>query len=248
MYYCANAACPAQVQQRIEHFVSRGAIDIRGIGESLSTTLFQKKLIKDVADVYYLKYKKEQLLELEKMAEKNVSNILEAIEKSKDRPLPRVIFALGIRHIGEEMAEILAKEFPSIDKLANASKERLISIPTVGPKIADSIIAFFRQEENRNIIRRLREAGVRLEEAAVKLEVLPLAGMEFVITGSLEAFSRPEAETRIKALGGTSGSSVTRKTTYLVVGTDPGSKLAKAQALGTKQLTEEKFLRLLRTT
>jgi DNA ligase (NAD+) len=245
MYYCSNAACPAQAQQRIEHFASRGAMDIRGIGESNSALLLKEGLVKDVADLYYLKDKKEQLLQLERMAEKSVTNMLNAIEKSKDTPLPRVIFALGVRHVGEEMAEIIARHFGSMDKLANASREELMSIPTVGPKIADSIIAFFREKENRKIIERLKKAGVKLEEKIVKPEELPLAGLEFVITGRLETFSRQEAEARIKALGGSTGSSVTKKTTYLVVGADAGSKLAKAQELGTKQLTEEELLRLL---
>jgi DNA ligase (NAD+) len=248
MYYCSNAACPAQIQERLEHFVSRGGMDIRGIGESQSAMLLTEGLVKDVADLYYLKQKREQLLKLERMAEKSVTNMLNAIDKSKQTPLPRVIFALGIRHIGEEMAELLAKHFGSIDRLASASPEELLSIATVGPKIADSIITFFRQEENRRLIARLKEAGVRLEEEAVKPEELPLAGQEFVVTGRLEAFSRQEAEARIKALGGTAKSDVTKKTTYLVVGADPGSKLAHAQELGTKQLTEEEFLRLLRQT
>ncbi len=248
MYYCSNAACPAQVRERIEHFASRGAMDIRGIGESQSAMLLRDGLVKDASDLYYLKDKKEQLLRLERMADKSLSNILEAIEKSKKRPLYRVIFALGIRHIGEEMAEILAKHFGSIDRLANASREELMSIPAVGPKIADSIVTFFSEEENRRILKRLRKAGVQLEEEEVKPEELPLAGMEFVITGGLNAFSRQEAEARIKALGGSVGSNVTRKTTCLVVGVDPGSKLARAQALGTKQLTEEAFLRLLGQT
>jgi DNA ligase (NAD+) len=221
-------------------------MDIRGIGESLSATLFEKGLVKNVADLYYLKDNKEQLLSLEKMAEKSVSNMLNAIEKSKDTPLARLIFALGIKHVGAEMAEVLASKFESIDKLAKASREELMDIDTIGPKIADSIIAFFRQEENKKIIEKLRKAGVRLEEAAVKLEELPLTGMEFVITGTLEAFSRQEAEARIKALGGATGSSITQKTTYLVVGADPGSKLAKARSLGIKQLNEEEFLNLLR--
>jgi len=248
MYYCSNAACPTQAQQRLEHFASRGAMDIRGIGESQSAMLLREGLVKDVADLYYLKDKKEQLLKLERMAEKSVANMLNAIEKSKETPLPRLIFALGIRHIGEETAEILAGEFGSLDALANASRERLLSIPTIGPKIADSIVTFFRQEANQNIIERLRKAGVRLEAEAIKEEELPLAGMEFVITGRLEAFSRQEAEAQVKALGGSTGSSVTKKTTYLVVGADPGSKLAKAQSLGTKQLTEEELLRLLKQT
>jgi DNA ligase (NAD+) len=244
MYYCSNAACPAQVQERLEHFVSRGGMDIRGIGESNSALLLREGLVKDIADVYYLKEKKEQLLKLERMAEKSVSNMLNAIEKSKQTPLPRLIFALGIRHVGEEMAEILAQHFNSLNKLANASREELMSIPTIGAKIADSVVAFFRQKENKKIIQRLKAAGVKLEEIA-KPEEQPLAGMEFVITGRLEAFSRQEAEARIKALGGSTGSSVAKKTTYLVVGADPGSKLAHAQELGVKLLTEEEFLRLL---
>jgi len=221
-------------------------MDIRGIGESLSATLFEKGLVKDVADLYYLKDKKEQLLSLEKMAEKSVSNMLSAIENSKDTPLARLIFALGIKHVGAEMAEVLASKFHSIDKLDDASRERLMDIDTIGPKITDSVVAFFRQKENKKIIKKLREAGVRLKEAAVKPEELPLMGMEFVITGTLESSSRQEAEAKIKALGGSTGSSVTQKTTYLVVGADPGSKLAKARSLGIKQLNEEEFLNLLR--
>jgi DNA ligase (NAD+) len=246
MYYCSNAACPAQIQERLEHFVSRGGMDIRGIGESNSALLLEEGLVKDMADLYELKDKKRQLLKIERMAEKSVTNMLNAIEKSKDRPLARLIFALGIRHVGEEMAEILAGEFGSMDKLAKASREKLTTIPTIGPKIADSILAFFREKENKKIIERLRKAGVKLAEKKVKPEELPLAGMEFVITGRLEAFSRPEAEARIKALGGSTGSSVSKKTTHLVVGAEPGSKLAKAQELGTKQISEEELLRLLK--
>ena len=248
MYYCSNAACPAQVQERLEHFVSRGGMDVRGIGEAQSAMLLREGLVKNVADLYYLKDKKEQLVKLDRMGEKSVTNVLNAIEKSKQAPLSRLIFALGIRHVGEEMARLLAQHFGSLDRLANASREELLSVPTVGPKIADSIITFFRQEENRRIIDRLRKAGVRLEEEAAKPEELPLTGMEFVITGSLAVFTRQEVEARIKALGGTTKDNVTRKTAYLVVGADPGSKLARARALGIKQLTEEEFLRLLGQT
>lgn len=245
MYYCSNAACPAQAQQRIEHFASRGAMDIRGIGESQSAMLLREGLVKDSSDLYYLKDKKEQLLKLERMAEKNATNILEAIEKSKERPLARLIFALGIRHVGEETAEVLARELHGIDKLADASREELLSVSTIGPKIADSVIAFFKEKENRRIIERMGEAGVRLEEKAASAEELPLAGQEFVITGRLETLSRQEAEARIKALGGAAKSDVTRKTAYLVVGAEPGSKLARAQALGIKQINEQELLRLL---
>ncbi len=245
MYYCSSATCPAQVQQRIGHFVSRGAMDIRGIGEAQSALLLREGLIRDVADLYDLKDRREQLLKLERMAEKSVTNMLNAIEKSKQAVLPRVIFALGIRHVGEEMAEVLATHFGSVDRLADASTEELMSIPAVGSKIAESVVAFFRQEENRRIIQRLKKAGVRLAAKEVKPEELPLAGMEFVITGRLDAFSREEAEARIKARGGTTKDNVTRKTTYLVVGAEPGSKLARAQALGIGQLTEEELLHLL---
>ena len=244
MYYCPNAACPAQAQQRIEHFTSRGAMDIRGVGEKQSVMLLREGLVKDIADLYSLT--KEQLASLDRMGDKSAANIINAINNSKNRPLARLIFALGIRHIGEETAEILANEFHSIEALADASRERLMAVETIGPKIADSIIAFFRQEANQNIIKRLKEAGVKLQEAAVMPEALPLAGMEFVLTGSLTAFPRKEAEEKIKTLGGTTGSSITRKTTYLVAGADPGSKLAKARSLDTKILNEEDFLNLLR--
>jgi DNA ligase (NAD+) len=184
-------------------------------------------------------------MELEGMGEKSATNILNAIEKSKQTPLPRLIFALGIRHVGAEMAEILAQQFGSVDRLANASQEELLSIPAVGPKIADSIITFFRQEENKKIIKRLKDAGVNPKAVKTEVEELPLAGQEFVVTGRLETFTRQEAEARIKTLGGTTKDNVTRKTGYLVVGADPGSKLTRAQELGIKQLTEEEFIRLL---
>ncbi|MBE9477857.1 MAG: NAD-dependent DNA ligase LigA [Chloroflexi bacterium] len=245
MYYCSNAACPAQVKERIEHFTSRGAMDIRGIGESLSSILFEQGLVKDIADLYDLKKKKGQLLKLAGMGEKSADKLLKAIEESKGRPLSRLIFALGIRHVGGETAELLAKHFSSIDRLAEASREGLLTVPSIGPKIADSILAFFRQEENKRIIQRLKDAGVSPEEEKAGLERLPLAGQEFVITGRLDTSSRLEAEARIKAMGGTAKSDITGKTTYLVAGAEPGSKLARARALGIKQLTEEEFLKLL---
>jgi DNA ligase (NAD+) len=245
MYYCSNAACPAQVHERLEHFASRGAMDIRGIGESQSAMLLREGLVKDVADLYYLKDKRQRLLNIERLAEKSVDNILNAIEKSKDRPLARLIFALGIRHVGSETAEILTNRFHSLEKLAKASRDELMEVEAIGPKIADSIVAFFHAKENQDIIRHLKEAGVKLEEEAKKEELL-LAGKEFVVTGRLEAFSRQEAEARIKALGGTAKDNVTRKTNYLVVGADPGgNKLSKAQELGTRQINEEELLRLL---
>jgi len=246
MHRCTNAACPSQALEQIRHFVSRGAMDIDGVGEKLCQTLFEAGMVRDVADLYYLST--EQLLGLDKMAEKSISNVLNSIEESKNRPLARVIFALGIIHVGEEYAELLAKNFSSIDKLAKATQEELLLFPSIGPKIANSIVTFFRQEGNKRIIEKLRMAGVKLEgekTKEVKPEELPLAGLEFVLTGKLESLTRQEAKARVKALGGKAGADVTRKTSYLVVGVDPGSKLAKAQNLGVKTITEEEFLKLL---
>jgi len=248
MHRCTNTACPSQALERIKHFVSRGAMDIDGVGEKLCQILFEAGLIKDAADLYYLT--KEQLLGLERMADKSASNVLNSIAESKDRPLARVIFALGILHVGEQYAELLAEQFHSIDQLAEASQEELSALPSIGPKIAESIVAFFRQEGNRRIIEKLREKNVgqglgKRKAKAIKPKKLPLAGLEFVLTGKLDSFSRTEAEAKIKALGGKAGSDVTKKTSYVVVGTDPGSKLAKAEKLGIKTLSEAEFLKLL---
>ncbi len=245
MARCTSASCPAQISELVKHFVSRGAMDIEGIGEKLADVLLEAGLIKDVGDIYSLREKKDEITEMERMAEKSVSNLLDAIDESKERPLSRVIFALGIRHVGAETAEILAKHFDSVDKLSRASEEELTSVPSVGPKIAESVAAFFRQESNREIIDKLRRAGVKLEVEPAGPEELPLSGQEFVITGKLEAFPRSEAESRIKGLGGSVGSSITKKTTFLVVGADPGSKLERARELGTGFLSEEEFLRVL---
>jgi DNA ligase (NAD+) len=248
MHRCTNNACPSQALERIKHFVSRGAMDIDGVGEKLCQALFEAGLVKDAADLYHLT--KEQLLGLERMADKSASNVLNSIAESKDRRLARVIFALGIIHVGEQYAELLAENFHSIDALAKASEEDLRSIRPIGPKIAESIVAFFRQEGNERIIEKLKEKKVgqglgKRKAKAVKPEKLPFSGREFVFTGKLEFLSRSEAETKIKALGGKAGSDVTRKTSYVVVGADPGSKLGKAEKLGIKTLSEAEFLDFL---
>ncbi len=246
MYYCSNAACPAQARQRIELFASRGAMDIRGIGESQSETLYREGLVKDIADIYTLKDKRDKLMQLEGMGEKSVDNLLEAIESSKDRPLPRLISGLGIRHVGGTVSSILAERFEDLDVLTKTTTEELTEIPTLGPKIAESITDFFSREENRDIIRRLKEAGVRMTAGETAREDLSLSGKEFVITGKLEKYTRQEAQDIIKALGGTAKSSVTRNTTYLVVGEDPGgSKLTQAEKWETRKISEEELLKLL---
>ncbi len=243
---CTGAACPAKLVELLKHFASRAAMDIEGLGEKLCESLVRSGLVKDVADLY--KLTKLDLLKLERMGLKSAANIVNAIQKSKNRPLSRLIFALGIPLVGQETAQILAQRFRSIDNLAKASIDELMRIPGIGPKVAESVVTFFRQESNRKIIEKLRSYGVKLEEEAPAAppKKLPLRGMEFVFTGRLESFSRSEAEEKVKSLGASVGSTVTRRTTYLVVGADPGSKLEKAKALGTKLLTEEEFLRLLR--
>jgi len=243
MARCPNAACPAQALELLKHFVSRGAMDIDGVGEKLCAALFEAGLVKDVADLYYLDM--EKLTGMERMAEKSASNVLDSIRKSKTRPLARLIFALGIRQTGSETADILARAFGSIDRLAEASMDGLLAIPGIGPKTADSIVTFFAQETNRQIIAKLKMAGVKLKAEAKESREMPLSGQEFVVTGRLESMTRAEAEAKVRELGGGVGSSVTKKTTCLVAGADPGSKMDKAKALGTKILSEEEFLRLI---
>ncbi len=244
MYYCTNAACPAQAMQRIGHFASRGAMDIRGLGENLCAALYQLGLVNDIADIYSLT--REQLVELERMGEKSADNIINAIQRSKKRPLERIIYGLGIRHIGEENAELLAGHFGDVDRFIEASREELEGIDSIGPRIAGSITAFFGQEKNRDIIRRLKETDVFPEAASNQASGnSPLAGREFVLTGKLARFSRPEAEAKIKALGGSAKGNVTKKTSYVVVGEDPGSKADKARQLGIPVLDEKSFLELI---
>jgi DNA ligase (NAD+) len=246
MSRCTNMSCPAQVYELVKHFVSRGAMDIEGIGEKLAEALLKAGLIKDAGDIYTLKDKKEEFIGLERIGEKSASNVLKAIEESKSRPLSRVIFALGIRHVGSETAEILVKHFGSIDKLSQSTAEELMAAPTIGPTIAESVVAFFRQASNRKVIDKLRQAGVRMREEAAKPRELPLAGKEFVVTGNLDSFTRTEAEARIRGLGGLVGGNVSKKTDFLVVGADPGSKLDRARALGTALLNEKQFLEMLK--
>lgn len=245
MHRCTNAlSCPAQQYELLKHFVSRSAMDIQGIGESLSNALLAAELVHDAADLYYLKA--EQLAGLERMGEKSAQNLLKAIEESKGRPLAKLIFALGVRHVGEEVAKLLAGTFGSMDRLMNASFEEISAVEGIGPKIARSVVDYFTNERNRQVIEKLREAGLRFEDRVEAPQGdFPLAGKSFVITGTLQGLSRLQAEERIRQLGGQVGSSVTRKTDYLVVGADPGSKLQRAQALGTQILTDAEFQAML---
>jgi DNA ligase (NAD+) len=243
-YYCTNAACPAQLQEHLQHFASRTAMDIRGIGEAMAEALLEAKLVQDVADLYYLSA--EDIQKLERSGEKSAAKLIGQIEASKTRPLARLLYALGIRHIGEEMAERLVKQYHSLEDLEKASAEELMRIPSVGPKIAEGVISFFQVKRNHDIVEKLKRAGVRLsQEPAAQSRNQPLAGREFVITGTLKSLSRSAAEERIRGLGGSAKGDVTRKTSYLVVGADPGSKLAKARELGVPEIDEEELLKFL---
>jgi DNA ligase (NAD+) len=241
---CTNASCPAQLQRLLAHFVSRNAMDIDGIGEKIAAALIANGLVKDAADLYSLT--REQLLTMDGVEEKSAGNLLAAIDESKERPLGRLIFALGIRHVGAEIADILANHFGNIDALSQATGEELTQIPAIGPKIAESIVAFFQKEGNRSIIERLEQAGVALKERGDEQKDLPLKGQQFVLTGTLASFTRNDAEARIKALGGGIGSGVSKKTTFVVAGTDPGSKIEKARKLGVKIISEDEFIKLIK--
>ena len=248
MHRCPNSSCPAQFFELLKHFVSRGAMDIDGLGEQWCRVLIDQGLVANLADVYYVNT--GQLLALDRMGEKLAAKIMHSIESSKERPLARVIYALGILHVGSEMAELLTQRYSSIDQLFRATQDELASIPGIGPKIASSIVAYFRVEGNLQVIEELRRAGVKLAQQTptgeeVHLGDLPLVGRSFVLTGTLASMSRSGAEARIKELGGSTSSNVTRKTDYLVVGDDPGSKLESGRRLGTGLLDEREFLELL---
>ncbi len=245
MHRCQNPACPAQIRRLLEHFVSRAAMDIRGLGEQWTRILLDRGLVHDVADIYSLT--KEELAGLERMGDKSSANLLAAIEKSKDRPLGAVVFALGILHVGSQTAELLAEHFRSMERLAQATPEEITQIEGIGPVVAASIHLYFQEPRNRAVVEKLARAGVTMRMAGAEQEEKagPLAGQEFVLTGTLAAYPRSQAEALVKELGGAAGDSVSRRTTYLVVGDKPGSKLRRAQQLGVRILGEAEFLRLL---
>ena len=245
-YYCPNRQCPAQRFRLLEHFVGRGAMDIDGIGEQLALLFMERGFVQDGGDLYRLHERSGDLLQVERLGEKSVDNLLASIEASKARPLAQVLTALGIRHVGGEVASTLATHFGSIDALMDASEEQIDEIPGIGPKIANSIVEFFSLDENREVVEKLRAAGVNLRSETGAARTGALSGLTFVVTGRLERFTRDAAEALIKRNGGAASGSVTKKTDYLVVGAEAGSKLAKAQQLGIKLLDEEAFTGFLR--
>ncbi len=244
--YCINAACPAQLSRNIEHFASRAAMDIEGLGRKIAEQLVAARLVGDVADLYYLTV--DDLLPLEGFAQKKAANLVAAIQASKQRPLARLIYGLGIRGVGAVNARLLAEHYPDLDALAQATEDDLATLEGIGPVTARFIVDWFRQERNRQVLRKLRQAGVwpRAERAA-QAGPQPLAGLTFVITGTLPGITRDEAKAWLEAQGAKVTNSVSRKTSYLIVGDNPGSKLVRAQALGIPTLTWDEVQALAQT-
>ena len=241
-FRCINPECPKQLERRIVHFASRGAMDIEGLGDRLVAQLLEGGLISDPADLYYLS--KEKLLTLDRMADKSASNLLAAIERSKTPPLGKLIFALGIRHVGERIAKVLAERFFSLSSLMEAGEDELLAVPDIGPEVAGSIIKFFHEPANIRVLEKLKEAGIRPQEASLRRES-PLAGKSFVFTGTLSRMPRTEAKKIVESLGGMVSSSLTKTTSYLVSGESPGSKFDKAQSAGVAVIDEKAFYELI---
>ncbi|MFQ5640944.1 MAG: NAD-dependent DNA ligase LigA [bacterium] len=238
VHRCQNLSCPAQLKEGIRHFVSKGAMDIDGFGEKLVNQLVEKGLIKNVADIYSLT--KEQLSGLDRMADKSAQNIINAIEASKDIDLARLLYALGIRFVGEHVSKVLSKEFQTIENLKSATQERLLEVHEIGPQVAESVIRFFEEQHNLEMLEGLRAAGVKIKVPPAATEN-KLAGKTFVFTGTLQQFTRSEAKQLVESFGGRAVSSVSRSTDFVVVGENAGSKAEKARALGIPVLSEDEF-------
>lgn len=240
---CQNLSCPAQVKESIKHFASKRAMDIDGLGDKIVNQLVETGLVTNIADLYELT--KDQLANLERLADKSAQNLIDAIEASKRRDLSRVVFSLGIRFVGEHTAHLLVEHFQSFNKLMYATREELESIDGIGPQSAQSIVQFFNSKENIAIINRLMQAGIQFG-VKQQLKTEKLAGKGFVFTGALRSMTRGKAQELVENLGGVASSSVSKKIDFVIVGEDPGSKAEKARRLGLKILTEEAFLELVK--
>ncbi len=244
VWRCPNKNCYAQLVRHLQHFASRNAMDIEGLGEKVAKALVDAGLVRDVGDLYYLKV--EDLLQLPGFALKKAQNLYEAIQRSKKTTLARFLYALGIRHVGEVVAQILAEHFKSLERLMKASVTDLLAIPGIGPEVARSVVEFFRNPRNRETIEKLLKAGIEfvdVEEGEEKEK--PLRGLTFVFTGALKSMTRDEAKKRVQALGGRVASDVSRHVDYVVVGEKPGSKFQRARRLGLKILNEDEFLKMI---
>jgi DNA ligase (NAD+) len=239
---CINLACPAQLKEHIRHFASRGGLDIEGLGEKVSAQLFDEGLIKDPSDLYFLTM--EQLLALDRHGKKSAQNLIDSLQRSKNPPLNKFIFALGIRNVGEHIAKILAAKFCNLDNLMATSVEELTAVGEIGPEIAQSIVEFFLEPKNKAIMAKFSKAGLLPQKKVAAMSTL-LQGKSFVFTGTMTNMPRNTAKEIVESLGGSVHSSTTAKTTYVVAGNEPGSKLDKARSLGIMVLSEHEFLKLI---
>ena len=243
---CINSACPAQFERLLEHFASRPAMDIEGLGEKLAKELARQNLVSDISEIYTLGDRMEALLSMERMGEKRAQNLVDAIERSKSQPLPRLIFGLGISGVGGEIAETLSREFRSLPNLLETDEEKLTEVEGIGPILAKSIREWSQNEANIRLAQRLQDFGLTIEDDSPEPTADHLIkGLTFVITGKLDSFSRAEAANAVKALGAKSTGSVSKKTDYLVAGADAGSKLERATRLGVPVLSEDQFKGIL---
>ncbi len=245
-HYCTNSLCPAQVQGRMEHFVARTAMDIEGLGFQILEKFIQLGYLKDITDIYKLDRKVKELKSLDRFGEKSIDNILSSIERSKERPFEKVLYAIGIRHVGDRTARVLAKHFKSVDNIISASKEQIESIHEIGPRIAESVYDFFHTKSNLQMVDKLRKAGLNFEMKVTANASNKLEGLTFVVTGTLEKYKREEVEELIETLGGKAASSVSKKTSYVLAGAEAGSKLKKAESLGVKVIDEAEFDKLIK--
>lgn len=244
-HYCTNSLCPAQVQGRMEHFVARTAMDIEGLGFQILEKFIQLGYLKDITDIYKLDKKVKELKSLDRFGEKSIDNILGSIERSKERPFEKVLYAIGIRHVGDRTARVLAKHFKSVDNIIAASKEEIESIHEIGPRIAESVYDFFHTKSNLQMVEKLRKAGLNFEMEVTANASNKLEGLTFVVTGTLEKYKREEVEELIETLGGKAASSVSKKTSYVLAGAEAGSKLKKAESLDVKVIDEAEFDKLI---
>jgi len=247
VHRCTNISCPAQIKESIIHFASRSAMNIDGLGEKIIEQLLSENLIKDIADLYYLR--KEDLLPLQHFAEKSATNLINAIENSKETTLERFLYALGIKQVGIHMAKVLAKHYGNLEKIKKATVEELLEIKEIGPETAKAIVDFFQEKKNIETIDKLIKAGIKIKETEAVAEIIsPVKGKSFVFTGEMKKYTRQEAEALIEKLGGKVSSSVSKKTDFVVVGEKPGSKYEKAKSLGVRIINEEEFLKLVSST
>lgn len=243
--YCENSECPAQIKGRLAHFASRGAMDIEGLGEQIINQFVDKGILKTYVDIYRLKDKRDELIKIERFGEKSIDNLLASIEKSKEKDFDKVLFALGIRYVGAGVAKKLANHFKSIDELIKAEKSEIENIHEIGESISNSVKRFFNDVQNLNLIDELKKAGLKFSLNKNEIKTSSISGKTFVLTGTLTSLTRDEAQQKIENLGGIVTSSVSKNTSFVVVGDKPGSKYEKAIKLGIKVLNEEQFLRLI---